>query len=140
MGCGEHMQDFTFGYRADRQMRRSGLHTANFVDLECVVQFVKFDDLNCRPSNSVIGSADRQIRRFAVQMSSPVACSRFASGASCLFTGCLFNSCLFIGCPLPLLPVHRLPVHQLPVHQLPVHLLPVRLLPVLSLPVVPVAC
>ena len=129
MGCGEHMQDFNF-----RSVKCEDL---DFVDLECVV---KFDDLKCRPSNSVIGSADRQIRRSDVQMSSPVACSRFASGASCLFTGCLFNSCLFIGCPLPQLPVHRLPVrrlraHRLPLHGLPVHRVPVHRLPVPRLPI-----
>ena len=43
-------QDFTFDYRADRQIRRFGLH-----------------DSDCRPSDVRMWSADRQIRRFGEQ-------------------------------------------------------------------------
>ena len=47
-------QDFTFDYRAARQIRRFG------------VQIVEFNALECRPSNSMIWSADRPIQRFGV--------------------------------------------------------------------------
>ena len=73
----------TFAYRADRRIQRFRLQT------------FKFNDLYCRPLNSMIWSADRsnstiwlsdrQIRRFGVQ-------------TGCLFTACLFTACLFTGC------------------------------------------
>ena len=43
-------QDFTFDHRADRQIRRFGLH-----------------DSHCRLADAPMWSADRQIRRFGLQ-------------------------------------------------------------------------
>ena len=75
-------QDFTFDYRADRQIRRFGLH-----DSDCILsdapmwsadrqirrfglQTVKFDELECRPSKSMIWSADRPMCRLTTPSAS----------------------------------------------------------------------
>ena len=112
----------TFAYRADRRIQRFRLQT------------FKFNDLYCRPLNSMIWSADRsnsaiwlsdrQIRRFGVQ----TGCLFTA----CLFTACLFTGCLFTGCLFT--PNWSLPVnvknHQgsLPEFTEPSHLLNMRML------------
>ena len=45
--------------RGEQNIRRTSLLA--------IVQTVKFDDLECRPSDSPIWIADRQIRRFGMQ-------------------------------------------------------------------------
>ena len=70
--------------RANAPVRHFGVQTIKFDDVECSPsnsriwnangqiqrfgqQTIRCDDLESRPSNSTIGSADRQIRRFGVQ-------------------------------------------------------------------------
>ena len=70
--------------RASAPVRHFGVQTIKFDDVECRPsnsriwsadrqirrfgkQTIKFTDLESRPSISMIGSADRQIRRFGVQ-------------------------------------------------------------------------
>ena len=45
-----------------------GEQNSQRASLLAIVQTVKFDDLNCRPSDTPMWSADRQIRRFGVQI------------------------------------------------------------------------